>query len=156
MAVVILLLIAQAGGLNWAVKNGDLATASALLTVGADPNYRDRFGATPLHHAVFNNRADLVVILLDNKADGNVTSFGLTPLHYAVSYDRPDLAALLLDHKADVNARTLQGGSTPLDLAVMRNNARLAKLLLDRGADVRAAHSGDGTVLHMAAAHCSV
>src|ERR1700694_3710623 len=108
MAVLILMLLAQAGGLNWAVKNGDLDAARAFLAVGADPDYRDRFGSTPLHHAVFNNRFDLVVILLDNQADTSVTSFASTPLHYAVFNNRADLAALLLDYKADVNARTLQ------------------------------------------------
>ena len=97
MAVLILMLLAQSGGLNWAVKRGDLGAARAFLSVGADPNYRDSFLSTPLHYAVLNNRADMVALLLDHHADSSVTSFGLTPLHYAVYYNRADLALILLD-----------------------------------------------------------
>ena len=137
MAVLILVLLAQAGGLNWAVKNGDFATARALLAVGADPNYEDNFLSTPLHHAVHNNRGDLVVILLDSGAKPNIVSFGFTPLHIAVLNNRRDIVELLLDHKADINARTVNGEQTPLDLAVMQRNLTIARLLVERGAQLR-------------------
>jgi len=137
MAVLILMLLAQAGGLNWAVTHGDLAAAKAFLAVGADPNYEDNFLATPLNHAVHKDRGDLVVLLLDSGAKPNVVSFGSTPLHIAVLHNRPDIVALLLDHKADVNARTKNGQLTPLDFAVMQRNLAMAQLLVEHGAELR-------------------
>jgi ankyrin repeat protein len=149
-AVLILTLVAQAGGLSWAVKRGDVDAARAFLAVGADPNYRDHNLLTPLQHAVTNDRPEMVIVLMDSGANGNITSFGLTPLQYAINKDRADLATVLLDHGADVNARTLNGASTALDFAVMRGNLALAKLLIDRGADVRAADADYGTPLLIA------
>jgi ankyrin repeat protein len=150
VTVLILTLLGQAGGLNWAVKRGDLGAVRAFLAVGADPNYRDSFLATPLQHAVTNDRPEMVIVLMDSGANGNITSFGLTPLQYAINKNRADLVTVLLDHGADVNARTLNGASTALDFAVMRGYLPLAKLLIDRGADVRAADSDYGTPLLIA------
>jgi len=146
MAVLILMLLAQAGGLNWAATHGDLAAAKAFLAIGADPNYEDNFLQTPLSHAVHEGRGDLVVLLLDSGAKPGIVSFGSTPLHIAVLHNRPDIVSLLLDHTADVNARTRNGELTPLDFAVMQGNLPMTKLLVEHGADVR-----DGTALHIAA-----
>ena len=137
MGLLILVLLAQAGGLNWAVTRGDVEAARAFLAVGADPNYEDNFLETPLSHAVHGNRGEMVVLLLDSGAKPNIVSFGSTPLHIAVLHNRPDIVALLLDHKANVNARTKNGGLTPLDFAVMQRNLTIAQLLVERGAELR-------------------
>ena len=136
-AVMVLTLMAQAGGLNWAVAHGDLATARAFLAVGADPNYEDNFLQTPLNRAVHQDRGDMVDVLLDSGAKPNIVSFGSTPLHIAVLHSRPDIITLLLDHKANANARTENGGLTPLDFAVMRGNLPTTRLLIEHGAEVR-------------------
>lgn len=70
MAVLILTLLGHAGGLNWAVKCGDLDAARAFLAVGADPNYRDSFLATPMRHVAMNDRAQMVVLLMDSGRTG--------------------------------------------------------------------------------------
>jgi ankyrin repeat protein len=112
-AILVLTLLAQAGGLNWAVKNGDLDAARAFLAVAGDPNYRDSFLALPLQYALTNDRPEMVVVLLDSGANGNITSFGLTPLHYSVNKNRAELVVVLLDHGADVNAHTERRRNAP-------------------------------------------
>jgi len=61
----ILMLLAQAGALSWVVRKGDLEATRALLVVGADPNRRDPFRATPLFWAVSKNHVDVTLFLLD-------------------------------------------------------------------------------------------
>ena len=39
------------------------------------PNHGDRIGGTPLHLAAFNDRAEVVRVLLDSGADVKVTGF---------------------------------------------------------------------------------
>ncbi len=179
MAVLVVILLAQAGGLNWAVKHGDIAAARAFLAAGADPNYEDNFLARPLHWAVVNNRADLVALLLNSGAKPDVPSYNYTPLQIAVLNNRADIAAMLLDRNANVNAGTGDGGVkvsdyvvvrgytqapdplvdsgglTPLELAVSRDYVALAKFLIARGADVRTACPGEGTPLHAATRYAS-
>src|SRR5690242_12002804 len=152
MAVLILLLLAQSGALSWFVRKGDLEAARAMLAVGADPNKRDPFRATPLFWAVSKNHADVTVLLLDYNAEVNATSYSATPLHDAVMNNRADLVELLLDHKADINARHVDGGWTPLHFAVIRGFLPVAKLLIDRGADIRVADKSGMTALASAAA----
>src|SRR5207237_10186261 len=68
MALLILILLAQAGALSWVVRKGDLEATRAMLALGADPNKRDPFRATPLFWAVSKNHADVTVLLLDYNA----------------------------------------------------------------------------------------
>ena len=145
MAILILMLLAQAGGLNWAVKRGDFGAAQAFLAVGADPNSEDNLLSTPLNHAARDHHGEMVVLLLDPGAKPDIVSFGLTPLHLAALNGRTDIATLLLDHRANVNAKTRNGGLTPLDYAVTRGDLPMMKLLIARGADVHR-----GTTLHIA------
>src|SRR5216110_3149388 len=86
------------GRASWVVRKGDLEATRAMLAVGADPNKRDPFRATPLFWAVSKNHADVTVLLLDYNADINATSYSATPLHDAVMNNRMDLVELLLDH----------------------------------------------------------
>src|SRR5438445_2528595 len=60
------------GGLNPIVKALNLDAVRTMLDAGGDPNTRDHSsGATLLHYAVLYNKPDLVLLLLEHKADVN-------------------------------------------------------------------------------------
>src|SRR5579859_1674410 len=87
-----------ANDLHEAVKSNDAARVKALLDAGADPNKRDRLGATALHDAAWNGYREIVELLLDHHADVNARHLeaGSTPLHYAVIKGHLDIVSLLL------------------------------------------------------------
>ena len=141
-----------------------------MLKEGADPNVRDEEGRTPLHHAVKDNRLDIVKLLVESGADVNAPdNYGLTPLHYAVHCGYEKLVDFLLRHGADPNAKDI-GGNTPLHISAFEGHPatiilplelgsrseepetymRIAKLLIKSGADVNMKNNGGRTPLHAA------
>ena len=62
---------------------------------------------------------DVVKVLLDNKADVNVSSpaDGVTVLWIAAYLGHLEVVKLLLDNKADVNVSKASDGATPLFVA---------------------------------------
>ncbi len=102
-----------------------------LVCRGADVNWRNMLGRTPLHHACFNQVSScwlpVIRFLLDEGADPSPSDVnGLTPLHFA-SEDGPDVttddgsyaeaAQTLLEYGADLEA-TSDSGATPFLKAV--------------------------------------
>jgi hypothetical protein len=55
-----------------ASEKGDAETVEMLLKKGANPNYRDKDGWTPLHVAAYHNRADVAELLLEKGADPTI------------------------------------------------------------------------------------
>jgi uncharacterized protein len=125
IAFLSLLLLAQPGILSQTAARGNLSTIRSVLDEGMDPNARDSSGATLLHYAVLHNRADLVELLLEHKADVN----------------------------APVTAPGVETGATPLIYAAVRENLPVTKLLIDRGAHVDASYRSGTTALHIAAGY---
>ena len=108
-------------------------------------------GATPLHIASAADAAEVVAVLLDGGADGDVReSTSATPLHYAAAFDSGSAAAALAARGADVGAAT-EKGVTPLHAAARRDALAVARVLLDYGASVRSVDAGGNTLLHRAA-----
>lgn len=111
--------------LHAACENGSLNNAKLLLLHGSNPNVRNEVLRTPLHDACRCWKIDVMIALLDFKADCNIQDNCLCiPLHYVVLYgiynERVDLlqaVLLLLDYGADVNTRG-QFGATPLHAAI--------------------------------------
>ena len=99
-------------------------------------------------------RPDVVVLLLEHRADANASASNGdcdTPLMAASRMGHLGVARLLLDRGADPNvARTLDdadelGGSTALSFASCDGHVGVVRLLLERGADPNGRSSYDGS-----------
>jgi ankyrin repeat protein len=142
--------LAFCGEIQDAAQKGDLAKVKALLEKTPDlVSDRDNAGQTALHWAVSGRYKDMVVFLLDSKADVNAKSnSGQTPLHYAASFCFGDtnMVSLLLARKADVNTKD-NFGKTPLHYAALYGFKDMAVLLVANKADVNAKDNDGKTPL---------
>lgn len=111
---------------------------------GADVNYVDHYGRTPIFSQASAWNGD-VQLLIDLGAEVNVTAGGVTPLHYAAMYGRPQAVRVLLAAGADVDVRPkdmLGRAQSPLEMAVSQTRIPFAtllevsSLLLDHGAKI--------------------
>lgn len=120
-----------------ASQRGDAARVRELIAAGGNPNDVDGdTGRSALHFAARENRSEVVVILLDSKADINSTDrTGKTPLTLAAENSAVETTRLLIERGADLNKRDQIGG-TPLTWACGLGTAPTVKMLLDAGADV--------------------
>jgi ankyrin repeat protein len=101
-----------------------------------------------LHLAVLSMNAELVTLLIKQRADVNARSKSQeTPLHYAARYQLLDCMRVLLDNKASVDA-TNDADRTALHLC---NSYSAAEILLGYGANVNAVDQRGGTALHYSA-----
>jgi ankyrin repeat protein len=144
------LLLLEAGcDVNAATKHGytllfdalrlGLPIVDILLEHGADPNYQDKKGNTPLHffHKIKERRDDLKLVM-DHGArlDIRSTDDGLTPLHSYVRYHRMN-TSLLAPYVSDWNI-TDANGNTLLHIAAQSHtsSAPILPEILALGIDV--------------------
>ena len=102
-----------------------------LLEHGADANYPDNNGETPLHLGLRWGFIDIIRLLLNHGADANYPdNYGGTPLHIASQRGFIDIVRLLLHHGADANYSD-NFGITPLHDALKMGHDKIIRLLLD-------------------------
>jgi uncharacterized protein len=156
----------QWGGLTplqFAVREGSLETAKALIDAGADVNGRSEFGWTALLVATHNRYYKIGVYLLDHGADPNLANEGgWTPLYIATDNRnieggdyptrKPDMDHLeyikrLLAAKANPNLRMRSSTET--------RTVFTHQWLMEEGATpfLRAAQSGDIVLLKLLLEH---
>ncbi|KUL46026.1 serine/threonine protein kinase [Streptomyces sp. NRRL F-4489] len=127
-----------AGRLVMAAMVEDTPRVQALLRAGADPEWANGEGTTPLYAASVQGAAGIVRLLLDAGASPDAESgHGTegTPLCAAACWGHADAVRELLDHGADPNLREDQGtGRAPLDWAVGGPHPETIALLTAAGA----------------------
>jgi len=149
-----------------AIGQGDLQAFQEAIASGAAVNARiapenNGLNWTPIFFACFAGRADMVLELLQNGAEINLTESqnSDTLLHMAVEGQHLDVAQVLLDWGADPLARN-SNEVTPFSLILIMKDRlsvseqlRLVRMFLDAKADPNSASRRDGmTLLHQACA----
>ncbi|KAK4062790.1 uncharacterized protein Triagg1_9660 [Trichoderma aggressivum f. europaeum] len=110
--------------------------AKLLINQGANTEAKcpTIYNGTQLHLLAYNNKVDMVTLLLDHRADIEAKDeWGNTPLHYAIWIGEMDMARLLLYRGANIEPKD-EDGDTPVQSAARRGYSTIVKLLLDRGA----------------------
>lgn len=105
--------------LHWPASGSFFNAVAMLLAAGADPNARNRFGATPLHiAATWHTDAAMIRALIDSGADVRAQDLsGAAPLHRAAYWStEPEVVATLLAAGA-APAATDSFGDTPRHFA---------------------------------------
>ena len=137
-----------------AIKKDDVATVSALLARGIDPNTLGPEGLTGLFMAVRNGAGKVAVALLE-APDTDVecrNSVDESPLMLAALRGDLPLARALIARDADVN----KTGWAPLHYAASRGHIPMIDLLLEHHAYIDAESPNRTTPLMMAAGYGSV
>jgi ankyrin repeat protein len=154
-----------------AALQGETAKVQALLGQGADPNYADKEGCTPLivaaggcsfaadvdarGHVALTPTAsrgtvEMVRALLGAGAKPDVGNpRGVTALMYAAQYGRTESVRALLDAHADLNLQD-SSGFTALHLAA-KKQTEIVRLLVHAGAAPDARTQAQVTALGLAA-----
>lgn len=121
-----------------AAYSGQANIIEALIELGCDVNEEpNRHGHTPLFAAIWNNRPEVIELLLVNGVDFNFrNNEGGTALHIAASRGNTEIAQLLIDHGLDINV-TNNFGEKPIGEAAW-NEAGMVQWLINHGAEVNA------------------
>jgi len=138
--------------LHLAARFARADAAKKLLDAGADANYQDHSGRTPLHAAIATDAQGVFHILLKNRATNlNSKTFdGTTPLILAARLAIEGVVEQLIEAEVDVNSADDQG-KTALHWAAAVNNVEAVNILLAHGANRDAQDNKDETPLFLAA-----
>jgi ankyrin repeat protein len=142
--------------LTYAIHNRKRVTR-ILLDNGADPNYLQVDGTSPLYFAIFNQQQiDIIQLLLDKGANKNYIHKGYSLLFLALYQKLIYVVEVLIRNKVNINY--LYGGRSPIQyilkgiytgfLGTQEQVNRSAQLLIENGADVNIRGS-DGITLLM-------
>lgn len=134
---------------------GMTAIASKLLAKGADPNYQDNSGNTPLHRAVSSKNTDIFNVLVNSsRVSLDVRNGdGLTPLALALRClaDNDTFATVLVRKGASIEASNPITGDTLLHLAAKEGNETAGIFLSGNCTKVNTLNNRGETPLHLAA-----
>lgn len=122
-----------------------------LLKMGADVDFQDENGYTPLMMATISGQKEIVELLLEYKANVNIQNkYKQTSIMLAISCGYLEIFYLLFGARADINICDYYQ-RTPLFFAVESCQKEIVKLLLDFKVDVNAYARNFETPLQIAA-----
>lgn len=122
----------------------------------ADINHKNKNGQTALYHAVASNSADVVSLLISNKADVTVKDKeGNDLYHTLIHHSRPGKGSLertaqIID-LLEKNKLPQKKDGHLLHVALQKNDQELIDFLLHQGHDINAKDKDGYTILHYAA-----
>jgi len=118
------------GALMIAAAKGHEDATIVLLNAGADVNTRDVYHWTPLHRAAYENRIEIVKILLKHAEilPDAIDDQGATALHHAAAQGHSEVAIALLEQGAKSDKMDGEG-RTPAQYALESGHQNLVELL---------------------------
>ncbi|XP_052473529.1 E3 ubiquitin-protein ligase HACE1 isoform X1 [Carassius gibelio] len=139
--------------LHIAANCGSIECLVLLLRRGANPNYQDISGCTPLHLAARNGQKKCMGRLLEYNADVNIcNNEGLTAIHWLAVNGRTELLHDLVQHVSNVDVEDAMG-QTALHVACQNGHKTTVQCLLDSGADINRPNVSGATPLYFACSH---
>jgi ankyrin repeat protein len=145
--------------ITFVCQMGPLKTLEILIANGAETEFFNINGDTPLLIACRNGQCEVAKLLLQyyNKEYilFRAKIDGFDALFASVEQNRPDCVKLILDNGVPVDEKTdtnneILAESTPLHLAAYYGRYESAKVLLDYGSDTNAKNINRMTPLHLA------
>ena len=120
---------------------GDCAAIETLIEQGANPNYRDRHGNTPMSNAAWGGAIKAMDLLHELGADLNLECCAGNPLlSHAAFNAQAKSVRWLLARGADSNRANGKTGEAPLHFAISKKNdprrTAIVRALIAAGADV--------------------
>uniref|UniRef100_A0A3P9PX42 E3 ubiquitin-protein ligase HACE1 n=1 Tax=Poecilia reticulata TaxID=8081 RepID=A0A3P9PX42_POERE len=113
--------------LHIAANCGSVECLVLLLKRGANPNYQDISGCTPLHLAARNGQKKCMGKLLEYNADVNIcNNEGLTAIHWLAVNGRTELLHDLVQHVSNVDVEDAMG-QTALHVACQNGHKTVSK-----------------------------
>ena len=114
-------------------RNAD--SVQLMLSQGANPNYEDVYGITPLLFAVETGDTNIIKLLLDKGAKIDIVPpYDPPAVSFAVINYKDTVLSFLLEHGANPDIEDW-AGRTPLYYAIRNGNYTAADMLLLYGAD---------------------
>ncbi|XP_060609077.1 E3 ubiquitin-protein ligase HACE1 [Anolis sagrei] len=139
--------------LHIAANCGSVECLVLLLKKGANPNYQDISGCTPLHLAARNGQKKCMGKLLEYSADVNIcNNEGLTAIHWLAVNGRTELLHDLVQHVTNIDVEDAMG-QTALHVACQNGHKTTVQCLLDSGADINRPNVSGATPLYFACSH---
>ena len=136
-----------------AVISGHCEMVRLFLNKGANIDYQDNDGSTPLVLAIKMGHIEIVELLLDSGANSKVRSFdGSVSIHTAAKLGHYDVLQVLLKFKPNLDIQDYKG-STALMLASMHGHLKTVELLVSEGANLEIKSEFEHVALHFAARH---
>ncbi|MCA9914463.1 MAG: ankyrin repeat domain-containing protein [Hahellaceae bacterium] len=123
----------QAQYLMQAAGQGDKNIVQQLISNGADVNFLDASGNSPLSEAALQGKLTIVKMLIKAGSDVNITPKGESLLMHIVRNNDLLTAQVLIAAGADVNFHTAEGVSA-LSIAKEKGYGELEMLLIQSGA----------------------
>jgi ankyrin repeat protein len=146
------MLIKADWSLQFAMKFKNLTLTKMMIEQGADVNFQDSRGKTPLHRAVRNGDYEHVTLLLNHGADINLKDVeGGTALRSVILCSKhPEILRLLMANGANIHDID-KIGKMQCQQIFKYGNERAVKILLNYGADMRVQDCFGDTALHYVA-----
>jgi hypothetical protein len=115
-----------------AAQGGNTQDCESLIEFGADVNWKNPDGDTPLLAATRRGHTDTMALLLAHGADSNVCGAdSFTPLHIATRRGDASSVELLLNANTDRSART-RDGQTAVDIARAKGYENIYARLMEK------------------------